>query len=264
MKAFLLMDLDHRLNRGAANRVMNRYVARTGDAGLVAGLPVFLSIRAMVRAHVEARSGHTDAVASYLEAALAYLNRPPPVVIGIGGLPGTGKSTIARRLAPQIGGAPGALVLRSDEIRKRQWGVAPEHRLSQDAYTPAASTAVFDALAEAAFVAASGGHAVIADATFINPAHRAQLAAAAARAEVKFIGLWLEAPIADLEARVSARSGDASDATVAVLRSAAQANPGAGDWTAIDTSVAETGWHLVMTAVSAHLVTCWKRSPEMR
>jgi aminoglycoside phosphotransferase family enzyme/predicted kinase len=262
--AFLLMDLDHRLNRGAANRVMNRYVARTGDAGLVAGLPVFLSIRAMVRAHVEARSGHTDAVASYLEAALAYLNRPPPVVIGIGGLPGTGKSTIARRLAPQIGGAPGALVLRSDEIRKRQWGVAPEHRLSQDAYTPAASTAVFDALAEAAFVAASGGHAVIADATFINPAHRAQLAAAAARAEVKFIGLWLEAPIADLEARVSARSGDASDATVAVLRSAAQANPGAGDWTAIDTSVAETGWHLVMTAVSAHLVTCWKRSPEMR
>jgi uncharacterized protein len=48
--AFLLMDLDHRVVRGAANRVLNRYVARTGDAALTRGLPVFLSMRAMIRA----------------------------------------------------------------------------------------------------------------------------------------------------------------------------------------------------------------------
>src|SRR6201999_4509042 len=41
--AFLLMDLEHRIGRAAANRVLNRYVARTGDADLVGGLPVFLS-----------------------------------------------------------------------------------------------------------------------------------------------------------------------------------------------------------------------------
>ncbi len=35
--AFLLMDLDRRVGRGAANRVMNRYVARTGDAGDASG-----------------------------------------------------------------------------------------------------------------------------------------------------------------------------------------------------------------------------------
>ncbi len=37
--AFLLMDLQHRLGRAAANRALNRYVARTGDAGLVGALP---------------------------------------------------------------------------------------------------------------------------------------------------------------------------------------------------------------------------------
>lgn len=70
--AFLLMDLDRRVDRAAANRVMNRYVARTGDVGLVATLPAFMSIRAMVRAHVEARSGHAAAWQPYLRAALEY------------------------------------------------------------------------------------------------------------------------------------------------------------------------------------------------
>ncbi len=56
--AFLLMDLDQRVGRAAANRVMNRYVARTGDAALTRGLPLFLSLRAMVRAHVESQRGN--------------------------------------------------------------------------------------------------------------------------------------------------------------------------------------------------------------
>ncbi len=69
-------------------------------------------------------------------------------LLAIGGLPGTGKSTLARALAPELGGAPGALVLRSDEIRKRQHGVAPEQRLPQSAYSDAASEAVFADLAD--------------------------------------------------------------------------------------------------------------------
>ena len=55
--AFLLMDLDRRAGRAAANRVLNRYVARTGDAALVRLLPGFLSRRAMVRAHVTGDAG---------------------------------------------------------------------------------------------------------------------------------------------------------------------------------------------------------------
>jgi hypothetical protein len=234
--AFLLMDLDQRVTRAAANRVLNRYVARTGDAALTRGLPAFQSLRAMVRAHVEAKRGNAGVAAQYLSAASAYLQVRPPLVLAIGGLPGTGKSTLARALAPELGNAPGALVLRSDEIRKRQHGAAPEHRLPQSAYSDAASEVVFAALAALVRGTASGGHAVVADATFIDPRHRTLIEAAARSAGVAFLGLWLEAPVAELEARIAGRGRDASDATIAVLRAASRGDPGAGDWLAIDTT----------------------------
>jgi uncharacterized protein len=234
--AFLLMDLEHRLDRAAANRVLNRYVARSADADLVGGLAVFLSMRAMIRAHVEARSGHADRIAGYLTAAARYLEPHPPLVIAIGGLPGSGKSTLARAVAPLLGAAPGALVLRSDEIRKRQHGVEPEQRLPQSAYTEAKSTAVFEELARLVATAAKAGHAVIADATFMDLAHRSLVEAAAQRACVAFLGIWLTAPQPVLEQRIAARAGDVSDATVEVLRAAVVADPGAGDWHSVDAS----------------------------
>ncbi len=234
--AFLLMDLDQRVARAAANRVLNRYVARTGDAALTVGLPPFLSLRAMVRAHVEAKRGTAGVATRYLAAASAYLQPNPAVVVAIGGLPGTGKSTLARALAPELGNAPGALVLRSDEIRKRLHAVAPEEQLPQSAYSDAASEAVFTELAALARTAAAGGHAVIADATFIDMGHRTLIETAAREAGIAFIGLWLEAPLSELEARIACRQRDASDATVAVLRAASESHPHAGDWITVDAS----------------------------
>ncbi|MGH7042084.1 MAG: AAA family ATPase [Acetobacteraceae bacterium] len=234
--AFLLMDLDRRAGRAAANRVMNRYIARTGDVGLSAGLPAFLSQRAMVRAHVSARNGEQDAAAAYLDAATAYLRPEPPVVVAIGGLQGTGKSTLARMLAPEVGRAPGALLLRSDEIRKRLHRVTPETRLPAAAYSEAASRLVFRVLAAATREAAAAGQAVIADATFLDPAHRRALVRAAGTA--RFVGLWLEAPLPVLEARLASRTGDASDATVAVLRASARGRRPPRDWVRIDTTEA--------------------------
>jgi len=238
--AFLLMDLEHRAGRAAANRVMNRYVARTGDAGLTAGLPLFLASRALIRAHVSARSGAPAAALSYLHMAESYLRPAPGVVVAVGGLPGTGKSTLARALAPALGRAPGALVLRSDETRKRLFGVAPETRLPATAYTAEASARVFAELARAAQAAADGGQAVIADATFQDATHRGLLARAALAARVPFRGLWLHAPLDVLEARIRARVGDASDATVDVLREAATRGTAPEDWTIIDATDADT------------------------
>jgi len=232
--AFLLMDLDHRVARGAANRVLNRYVARTGDAALTGGLPVFLSMRAMIRAQVEASRGNREVATAYLDRALGYLAPPAPVLVAIGGLTGTGKSTLARALAPTLGAAPGALVLRSDEIRKRQHGTPPEQRLPESAYGTAASAAVFAELAAAAHVVVAGGHAVIADAMFLQPEQRAAVAQAATGAGVPFLGLWLTAPPDLLEARLASRTGDASDATIAVLRAVTRNDRGGGDWLAID------------------------------
>jgi uncharacterized protein len=229
--AFLLMDLDRRLGRQPANRVMNRYVARTGDIAL-RGFPVFISQRAMIRAHV--LNAMKQDGAPYLAAALTYLDPAPSIVIAIGGLQGTGKSTLARALAPELGPAPGALVLRSDEIRKRLHHAEPEARLAPTAYTEAANTATNGTLVEQARIAATSGQAVIVDATFLDPAVRRDLAAAVRQTGIRFLGVWLHAPLPVLEARIASRHDDASDASIAVLHQAAEIDPGAGDWLPVD------------------------------
>lgn len=229
--AFLLMDLDRRAGRAAANRVMNRYVARSGDIAM-SGFPVFLSQRAMIRAHVLAAT-HQDG-AAYLASARTYLDPVPAVFVAIGGLQGTGKSTLSRSLAAELGPAPGALVLRSDEIRKRLHRADPETRLGPQAYTDAANGQTNATVIELAGRGALSGHAVIVDATFLDLAVRREVAAVAERAGVPFVGIWLEAALCVLEARIGCRKGDASDATIAVLHRSAEHNPGAGDWLAVD------------------------------
>ncbi len=52
--AFLLMDLEHRGLANLANRVLNRYLDRTGEDDGLAAMPLFLSLRAGIRAHVTA------------------------------------------------------------------------------------------------------------------------------------------------------------------------------------------------------------------
>ena len=230
--AFLLMDLDHRAGRAAANRVMNRYMARTADIDALTGFPIFLSQRAMIRAHVMAAMNQDGT--RYLAAAADYLTRTEPVMIAIGGLQGTGKSTLARALAPEVPPAPGALVLRSDEIRKRLQGVSPEQRLTPDAYSAESNAAVNEMLIASAETAARSEHSTIVDATFLDVEMRGKLKAAASKYGVRFIGFWLQAPISLLEHRVLSRLGDASDATVDVLHRSAISDPGPGDWIPID------------------------------
>jgi predicted kinase len=207
-------------------------------------MPLFLSMRALVRAHVTCNGGGD--FARYLATAEAALLPAPCVAVAIGGLPGSGKSTLARGLAPGLGVAPGALILRSDEIRKRMFGVAPEERLPKEAYAERVSRRVMAAMAEGVASAVAAGHSVIADATFMDPAYRTEIRRSAGAAP--FLGVWLEAPLAILEARVAARSGDASDADLGVLRRAASAGAEAGDWTTVDAGAAD-----VLAIVARHV-----------
>lgn len=222
--AFLIMDFQARGLPDLAATVFNRYLERTGDLEALSVLPLFLSLRAAIRAHVSAamaagdRTGrHHDDALAYLARAEAYLTPPPPRLLAVGGLSGSGKSRLAADLAPLLGAAPGAVSLRSDILRKRLAGVDPETRLPAGGYSAEMTERTYATLCAQAEQALRLGHAVIADAVFARPDQRDAIEAVARRLDVPFDAIWLDAAPDVLRARVEARRGDASDATAAVL-----------------------------------------------
>jgi aminoglycoside phosphotransferase family enzyme/predicted kinase len=247
--AFLLMDLWERGLRHEANVVLNRYLDCSGpDEGGIALIPLFMAVRASIRAHVlvaqaarepgDGRAG-TRAV-EYLDLASTLIRGDPARLIAIGGLSGTGKSTLARALGGAIGAPPGARILRSDVLRKRMAGVELETRLPASSYTAFSSHAVYEELGRLAGQALAAGRTVIADAMFSQPAERDAIAATSARAACRFDGIWLELPDDGRVDRVRARPIDASDADaqVASAQSAAHVPPPA-NWKTLET-VGET------------------------
>ena len=238
--AFLLMDLDFRGRRDAAVRALSAYLDEAARAfppqiwdGLAA-LPLMLSVRAGVRAHVSAHSNDAAAARAYVEAAIAHLSPPPPMLVAVGGLSGSGKSTFARAVAPALGASPGAVILRTDEIRKRLMNLAPTRTMPPETYTPEFYVRTYDTMLDNARSLLAAGRAVVLDATFIDPGLRARVEALAQEAGVPFQGAWLEAPVDVLQARVAARTGDASDATVAVLHDQVARLKERPDWAAVD------------------------------
>ena len=234
--AFLLMDLCHRGEGAGANRVLNGYLdaaARSfGDDALtgLAALPLFLSVRAAVRVHVSAHMGRIEAARAYLGAALDHLRPTNPSLTAVGGLSGSGKSTRARGLAPALGRAPGAVVLRSDEVRKRLWGRGPTERLPPQAYAEGESARVYGRMLNEARLALAAGRPVVLDAVFLKPEERDAAEALAAQAGVAFEGVWLDTPPAVMASRLRTRAGDASDADEAVLEAQLHRDPGEIAW----------------------------------
>jgi aminoglycoside phosphotransferase family enzyme/predicted kinase len=218
--AFLLMDLCHRGLVRQANIAMTTYLlAAKGveDAGLAA-LPLFLSVRAAIRAMVllqtDQATGRTDASTGearlYLAQSVRFLEPTRAALIAVGGISGTGKTVLARDLAADIGPCPGAVHLRTDTERK----AGADHV----DYTPAARGAVYDRMFARAATLLAADRSVILDATFLDQAQRRAAEELALRSGNGFCGLWLTAPQAVLEDRVTSRRGDASDADAAVVR----------------------------------------------
>ena len=264
--AFLLMDLVERNLGGAANVVLNRYLAETSrdeDLDGLAALPLFLSLRAAIRAKVTAAklaaaTGDRDKIAAsardYFGFALALIAPPPPVLIAIGGQSGTGKSVLARALAQFAPPAPGAVVLRSDVVRKRLFHVAETERLPATAYAPEATQRVYATLADQARRVVAAGHSAIVDAVFSKPEERDEIATAAKAAGVPFCGLFLTADLATRIARVEGRRHDASDADADVVRRQDSYELGAIDWAMIDAGgTPDQTLARARTALGAHL-----------
>lgn len=219
--AFLLMDLWGRGLKGEANRLYNRYLdVSPEDEEGCALLPLFLSVRAAIRAHALAARGDdakiADQARAYLALAKEVLEPASTRLIAIGGLSGTGKSTIARLVGGDVGRAPGARIVRSDVIRKRLAGLAPETPLPPDAYSAQASLEVYAEVERLAGEALDAGQSVIADAVYAERGERLAIAQVAATRNDVFEGIWLEAPPSTLKCRIDARRNDASDADARV------------------------------------------------
>ena len=239
--AFTLMDLARYGRRDLANILLNRYLGVTRDYSGVKVLPLFQSMRAAVRAMVSALPGQRDETAhkagSYLDMALAYLtDADKPRMIAVGGYSATGKSTLAGKLALDIAGGAGAVVLRSDVIRKRLHGAAPEIRLSPEQYSGTKTARVYKRMLKDASRVLRAGKTVILDATFLDDETRAAAQSAAKRTGAAFHGVFLTAPRPVLLGRARQRAGGASDATASVLESQLERPPPSIRWLEADAS----------------------------
>jgi len=244
--AFLLMDLESRVSRAHANVALNAYLELIPETTGLAALPLFLALRAMIRAHTRAAAAQAQSDAArraamiadaqrHLALAATLLSPAKARLVVVAGVSGSGKSTVARGLAPEFGGAPGAVILRSDVVRKELAGVAPTAALPAMQYTPAHSAQIYATLYARAAAILAAGLTVVVDAVFLRGDECAAIAAVAASAGVRFDGIWLEPDRDTAARRIAARRDDASDATPAVLamQLAAAASPPRG-WHVVD------------------------------
>lgn len=230
--AFLLMDLGFRGQSDAANRVLNHYLECFGflapqdEAALYEGLSLlglYMSVRAAVRCHVEAHlaadlvgdEGFARARA-YLTRATDHLKANAPCLTLVGGLSGSGKSTHARRIAPSSGGACGAVILRSDSVRKRLMGADAFEALPPHAYSPEVNQVVVERLKVLASILLRAGQSVVVDATFRDPVLAKGLRQVAEAQAIAVKGVWLDVPRSERINRVMARRQDVSDADAAI------------------------------------------------
>jgi predicted kinase len=158
------------------------------------------------------------------------------MLLAVGGLSGTGKSVLARALAPGLAPAPGAVVLRSDVERKLMLGNSESDPLPAEAYAPDVTGRVYATIADKARRAVAAGHSAIVDAVFARPQERTIMAQSARALGVPFHGLFLAADLDTRLARVGGRSRNASDADAAVARSQESYDLGTLDWARVDAS----------------------------
>jgi hypothetical protein len=231
---FLAMDLERLGRPDLADRFLAAYREHADDAWPASLAHHHVAYRAQVRAKVAAiRAGQGDGASAgearrLLDLAQRHLVDGTVRLVLVGGLPGTGKSTVAAGL----GEALAATVLGSDEIRKEQAGLRPDQPtpapFGQGLYRPEATAATYAELLRRAGVALAHGETVVADATWGDDGRRAAARDLAAAAHAELVELRCAAPEAVAAERIRARlgaGGGASDATpeVATALAAAEA-----------------------------------------
>jgi aminoglycoside phosphotransferase family enzyme/predicted kinase len=243
--AFLAMDLE-RLGRADLGTVfLDAYAEFAGDPAPASLRHHYIAYRALVRAKVaclrhDQTGADSDAAAAvrYAELSRAHLRSGAVRLALVGGLPGTGKSTIAGALADRCE----AVLLSSDRVRKELAGLDPTGSapagFREGLYSADHTEALYTHLLERAEALLARGESVVLDASWTSRHHRAAAAALATRSSGDLVALDCRAPAGVAAQRIHTRGATASDATAAIAGAWAAAADPWPDATVIDTTAA--------------------------
>jgi aminoglycoside phosphotransferase family enzyme/predicted kinase len=244
--AFLVMDLRFHGRQDLARTFAEEYFRASGDDEGQALLPFYVAYRAAVRGKVEGfellekEIPEAERIAALARArahwllALGELEAPGlrPSLVLIGGLPGTGKSTLARELAARAG----FHLIRSDVVRKELAGLPAQQSarsaLDEGIYSPAWTERTYAECLSRAEQLLFEGKRVIVDASFGAEKRRRAFLEAAARLAVPVVFLLCQADPDVVRQRLQSRRGDASDADWSIYQKASERWEGMGPLTA--------------------------------
>lgn len=223
--AYAVMDLEARQRPDLANAYLNTYVEEIGDWEGLQVLPLYLNRQSYVRAKVTSflldDPGVPDAekekakqtAAHYYTMAWEYTKPRQGKLILMSGISGSGKSTIAKKLARRMG----AIHIRSDAVRKHLAGVPLYERGGADLYGPEMTEKTYGRLLELGIKLAATGYPVILDAKYDREALRQDAIAQSQSHQLPLQIFHCTAPESVLRDRLNSRSGDITDATADLL-----------------------------------------------
>ncbi|MGW5781649.1 bifunctional aminoglycoside phosphotransferase/ATP-binding protein [Streptomyces sp. NPDC003863] len=240
--AFLAMDLEQLDAPESAAFFLTRYSEYSGDPAPSSLRHHYVAYRAFVRAKVSLIQAHQGAPGADLAAqrlitaTLRHLRTSAVGLTLVGGLPGSGKSTLSGALADRLG----VTLLSSDRLRKELAGIPADQPAAapygEGLYTPEWTARTYAALLERASALLSRGESVVLDATWSNPGQREAARRVAERTSSGLVALHCRVPDETTAARLEGRAAGPSDADLDVVLAMAEREPPWAEAVAIDTS----------------------------
>ncbi|MGV9557263.1 bifunctional aminoglycoside phosphotransferase/ATP-binding protein [Streptomyces sp. NPDC003522] len=239
--AFLAMDLERLGAPEAAAYFLARYGEYSGDPAPASLWHHYVAYRAFVRAKVSLIQAHQGAPGARTAAGrlvsttLRHLRTSAVRLTLVGGLPGSGKSTLSGALADRLG----VTLLSSDRVRKELAGLPAERSAAagygEGLYTPEWTTRTYTALLDRAAALLSAGESVVLDATWSDPDRREAARRVAERTGADLVALRCRAPDEVAAARLSTRAPGPSDAGPDVAAAMAAREPAWPEAVTVDT-----------------------------
>jgi hypothetical protein len=229
--AFLAMDLVARARQDLAGIFVNRYLECTGDYSGMSVFGLYFVYHSMIRAKVaavrsrerqeaEGRVEDIEQLKHYLAVAIRWIKQPLPIVVGMHGFSGSGKTWLSSQLMSELP----AIRVRSDIERKRCLGIAEsassQSQPGRGAYTARARAGVYESMMNIIDGLIEAGFNIIADASFVMRTDRQLLQALADRKDAAMVWIDVGADDGELVRRLRRRADtgdDVSEADTEVL-----------------------------------------------